>query len=168
MNRRLLLTGLAALTAVSLTGLAACKKKPAAAGPEQAAFLVENGKKPGVQTLPDGLQYKVLSAGPVTGFHPGKQDEVKVHYEGKLIDGKVFDSSYESGSPAVFVVGNLIPAWVEALQMMRPGDVWELYVPAALGYGDEGAGGQIPGGATLIFKMELLDILSHAAPRALV
>jgi FKBP-type peptidyl-prolyl cis-trans isomerase FklB len=164
MNRRLLLTGL-----VAFTGLAAvaCKKKPAAASPAEAAFLVENGKKPGVITLPDGLQYKILASGPATGVKPGPEDEVKVHYEGKLINGEVFDSSYDRGQPAVFGVKILVPAWVEALQMMRPGDMWELYVPAKLGYGDMGQG-PIPPGATLIFKMELLDVLTHAAPHALV
>jgi len=161
MDRRLLLTGL-----VTLAALAACKKAPVKADPAQAAFLVENGKKPDVVTRPSGLQYKVLTSGPATGVHPGPEDEVKVHYEGKLINGAVFDSSYERGAPSIFTAGSLVPAWVEALQLMRPGDAWELYVPASLGYGDQGAGDKIPPGATLIFKMELLDVLDHPAPRA--
>lgn len=159
MDRRLLLTGLATLTA-----LAACKKPAPKIDPAQAAFLVENGKKPGVVTRPSGLQYKVLTAGAATGPHPAPQDEVNVHYEGKLLNGEVFDSSYERGVPSTFTVGMLVPGWVEALQLMRPGDAWELYVPAALGYGESGQG-PIPPGATLIFKMELLGVLPHAAPR---
>jgi FKBP-type peptidyl-prolyl cis-trans isomerase FklB len=82
-----------------------------------------------------------------------------VHYEGKLLDGHVFDSSYERGAPAVMRLRGLIPGWVEALQMMRPGDEWQLYVPAKLGYGEKGAGGEIPPNAVLVFKIELIDVL---------
>jgi FKBP-type peptidyl-prolyl cis-trans isomerase len=172
MDRRHLLLGLAALS------LAACKKKaPAQAiNPADAQFLVDNGKKPDVKTTASGLQYKVLRAGPADGPHPGLNDEVKVNYEGRLIPtkdasgkdvpGMVFDSSYDRGQPAIFTVGMLVPGWVEALQLMRPGDMWELYIPAKLGYGDEGAGGAIPPGATLVFKMELLDLMQHPAAPA--
>ena len=110
-------------------------------------------------TLPNGLQYKVVRAGPADGYQPKLGDAVKVMYEGKLPDGTVFDSSYERGIPAVFEVGALIPGWNEALQRMRPGDEWTLTVPPELGYGDEGAGADIPGGSVLIFRMELLDVL---------
>jgi peptidylprolyl isomerase/FKBP-type peptidyl-prolyl cis-trans isomerase FklB len=89
---------------------------------------------------------------------PQLTDEVKVHYEGKLPDGQVFDSSYERGAPAAMPLRGLIPGWQEALQLMRPGDEWILYVPSNLGYGDQGAG-QIPPGAPLIFRIELIDVL---------
>jgi FKBP-type peptidyl-prolyl cis-trans isomerase len=118
-----------------------------AESPEAKAFLAKNAKEPGVVTLPDGLQYKILHSGPTTGSKPHINDEVKINYEGKLITGKVFDSSYERGQPAAMPLNRLIKAWQEALPMMRPGDVWMLYVPPELGYGAEGAGdGEIPGG----------------------
>jgi len=132
----------------------------AAESPEAKAFLANNARQPGVHVLPDGLQYKVVSSGPATGNKPHINDEVKVNYEGRLIDGKVFDSSYERGQPAAMPLSRLVKAWQEALQMMRPGDVWMLYVPPELGYGAQGSGdGQIPGGAVLIFKIELIDFL---------
>ena len=156
---RILMISFAALA------LAACHPKPQAAGPatpEQAAaakaFLANNAKQPGVVTLPDGLQYKILKSGPATGDKPHLNDEVKVNYEGKLVDGTVFDSSYERGQPAAMPLKGLVKAWQEALQQMRPGDVWMLYVPPELGYGAEGQG-PIPGGAVLIFKIELIDFL---------
>ncbi len=124
------------------------------------AFLAKNAKEPGVVVLPDGLQYKIIHSGPTTGMKPHSADEVKINYEGKLINNKVFDSSYERGQPASMPLNRLIKAWQEALPMMRPGDVWILYVPPQLGYGDEGAGnGDIPGGSALIFKIELIDFL---------
>jgi peptidylprolyl isomerase/FKBP-type peptidyl-prolyl cis-trans isomerase FklB len=113
-----------------------------------------------VKALPSGLQYKIVRSGPATGMRPQETDEVKVHYEGKFLDGKVFDSSYERGQPAAMPLRALIPAWVEALQLMRPGDEWILYVPPALGYGEEGAGGgAIPPNSVLIFRIELIDVL---------
>jgi len=156
--------------AFAALALGACHPKAATQGPEQAqgpaetpeakAFLANNAKQPGVVVLPDGLQYKILHSGPTTGSKPHINDEVKINYEGKLIDGKVFDSSYERGQPAAMPLNRLIKAWQEALPMMRPGDVWMLYVPPELGYGAEGAGdGAIPGGAALIFKIELIDFL---------
>ena len=106
-----------------------------------------------------GLQYKVLTSGPADGVPPGPSDEVKVNYEGKLIDGTTFDSSYDRGEPAVLSVDHVIAGWTEALKMMKPGDTWMIYVPSTLGYGDEGAGeGKIPGGAALIFKIELISV----------
>lgn len=122
------------------------------------AFLAQNAKQPGVVTLADGLQYKVVRSGPATGAKPGPVDEVKVNYEGKLVDGTVFDSSYESGSPASFPLQGLVPAWREALVMMRPGDEWTLYVPPALGYGAQDKG-PIPGNSVMIFRIELIDVL---------
>jgi len=127
---------------------------------EGQAFLEKNSKAPGVVTLPSGLQYKVVRSGPADGARPQITDEVKVHYEGKFLDGKVFDSSYERGQPAAMPLKALIPAWIEALQLMRPGDEWTLYVPPKLGYGEEGAGdGAIPPNSVLIFRIELLGVL---------
>jgi peptidylprolyl isomerase/FKBP-type peptidyl-prolyl cis-trans isomerase FklB len=140
--------------------LAACQRGPAEVpAAESQAFLTANAAKPGVVTLPSGLQYRVVRTGAADGYRPKPGDTVKVHYEGKLPDGTVFDSSYERGAPAVFDVGRLVPGWNQALQLMRPGDEWELVVPPDLGYGDEGAGSDIPPGAVLVFRMELLDVL---------
>lgn len=148
--------------ALALVMLVACGPDKQATDSLAAAktFLARNGKAAGVVTLPSGLQYKIVQSGPATGQKPHKGDEVKVHYEGKLLDGKVFDSSYERGAPAAMPIDALIPAWIEALQLMRPGDVWMLYVPPELGYGEEGAGGgEIPGNSVLIFKIELIGVL---------
>jgi FKBP-type peptidyl-prolyl cis-trans isomerase len=158
----------------AIASLAACQPKsvvtndkaegpqaPAAADQSAAskAFLAKNAKEPGVVTLPDGLQYKIVSSGPATGLKPHINDEVKVNYEGKLIDGTVFDSSYERGQPYASELKNLVKAWQEALPKMKPGDVWMLYVPPELGYGAEGNPPTIPPGAALIFKIELIDFL---------
>jgi FKBP-type peptidyl-prolyl cis-trans isomerase FklB len=121
-------------------------------------FLEENKKRPGVIELPDGLQYEIIKAG--TGPKPKATDTVKAHYAGTLIDGKEFDNSYKRGEPITIPVGGVIQGWVEALQLMPVGSKWKLYIPSELGYGDRGAGGAIPGGATLIFDIELLDIVN--------
>ena len=105
------------------------------------------------------MQYEVVRSGPEGGRKPTARSLVKVHYEGRLISGEVFDSSYERGAPAVMRLDRLIPAWVEALQQMRPGDEWTLYVPPEQGYGEEGAG-QIPPNSVLIFKIELIGVAS--------
>jgi FKBP-type peptidyl-prolyl cis-trans isomerase len=150
------------MIALATLALSACHPKAQVADQSVAAkaFLAQNAKQPGVVVLPDGLQYKIIHSGPATGMKPHANDEVKVNYEGKLINGKVFDSSYERGQPAAMPLNHLIKAWQEALLLMRPGDVWTLYVPPELGYGAEGAGdGDIPGGAALIFKIELIDFL---------
>jgi peptidylprolyl isomerase/FKBP-type peptidyl-prolyl cis-trans isomerase FklB len=156
MNSRWMIAALAALA------LAACAPDraaiTAAAQDEGRTFLAANAKAQGVVTLPSGLQYKVVKSGPATGVKPMRGDEVKVNYEGKLISGKIFDSSYERGVPAALPLDALVPGWIEALQLMRPGDEWILYVPSNLAYGDNGAG-DIPPGSTLIFKIELLAIL---------
>ncbi len=123
------------------------------------AFMAKTGKETGVKVLASGLAYKVVRSGPETGLKPQLSDEVKVHYEGKLEDGTVFDSSYERGQPAAMPLNGLIPGWQEALQLMRPGDEWILYVPSNLGYGNDAAG-QIPPGSPLIFKIELIDVLA--------
>lgn len=142
--------------------LAACQ--PKAKGPdlaaESAAFMKKVATEEGVKVLPSGVAYKVVRSGPETGMKPTLKDEVKVHYEGKLVSGRVFDSSYERGAPAAMPLEGLIPAWQEALVQMRPGDEWILYVPPEKGYGAEGAGGgEIPPNAALIFRIELIDVL---------
>jgi len=149
--------------AAGLSLLAACQRGPdpkvlAANAEAGKAFLEKNASEPGVRALPSGLQYQVVKSGPAEGVRPLPGDQIKVHYEGKLLTGEVFDSSYERGVPAVMPLDGLIPGWVEALQLMRPGDEWRIFVPAALGYGDEG-GGPIPPGATLVFRIELIDVL---------
>lgn len=149
--------------AAGLSLLAACQRGPdpkvlAANAEAGKAFLAKNASEPGVRALPSGLQYQVVKSGPAEGVRPLPGDQIKVHYEGKLLSGEVFDSSYERGVPAVMPLDGLIPGWVEALQLMRPGDEWRIFVPAALGYGDEG-GGPIPPGATLVFRIELIDVL---------
>jgi len=119
-------------------------------------FLAENAKRPGVVTLPSGLQYEVIKEG--DGPSPTEDDEVTVHYHGTLIDGTVFDSSVERGEPATFPVSGVIPGWVEALQLMKVGSKWKLYIPAELAYGERGAGGAIGPNEVLIFEVELLGI----------
>jgi len=120
-------------------------------------FLEENGKKEGVHTLPDGLQYKVLKEG--TGKKPQAADTVSVHYKGTLIDGTEFDSSYKRGQPAEFPVNRVIKGWTEALQLMPEGSKWMLYIPSRLAYGERGTpGGPIGPNETLIFEVELLKI----------
>jgi peptidylprolyl isomerase/FKBP-type peptidyl-prolyl cis-trans isomerase FklB len=122
-------------------------------------YMAQNAKQPGVVTLGDGLQYKIVRSGPPEGAKPNPTDEVKVNYEGKLVDGTVFDSSYERGHPESFPLQGLVPAWREALIMMRPGDEWILYVPPELGYGAQDKG-PIPGNSVMIFRIELIDVLS--------
>ena len=119
-------------------------------------FLAENAKKEGVVTLPSGLQYKVLTMG--SGEKPTASQHVTVNYEGRLIDGKVFDSSYRRGQPSTFGVRDVIPGWTEVLQLMPVGSKWEVYIPQELGYGDRETGGDIPPYSTLIFTVELLSI----------
>ena len=104
------------------------------------AWLAKNAKEPGVVSLPDGLQYKVLSSGPASGNKPHPNDEVKVNYDGKLVDGTTFDSSYDRGQPYAAPLKNLVKAWQEALPLMRPGDVWMLYVPPELELRRRGSG----------------------------
>ena len=119
-------------------------------------WLAQNKKKEGVVTLPSGLQYRVVKAG--KGIIANDTTEVKVHYEGKLLDGRVFDSSYKRGVPASFRPNQVIKGWREALLMMPEGSEWELYIPSNLAYGEQGAGQDIPANATLIFKIELVKV----------
>lgn len=119
-------------------------------------FLETNKKAEGVIALPSGLQYKVVKQG--TGAQPKLTSEVKVHYEGKLLNGKVFDSSIARGEPISFPVSGVIKGWTEALQRMKVGDKWILYIPPGLAYGERGAGGDIGPNELLIFEVELLDV----------
>ena len=135
---------------------AAQKIKAEKAKAEGEAFLAANATKEGVVTLPSGLQYKVITQG--SGASPKASDTVSVHYRGRLIDGTEFDSSYKRNEPTSFPCGGVIPGWTEALQLMKVGSKWELFIPAKLAYGDRGAGAVIPPGATLTFEVELLSI----------
>ncbi|MFC5272386.1 FKBP-type peptidyl-prolyl cis-trans isomerase [Adhaeribacter terreus] len=119
-------------------------------------FLAANKNKAGVITLPSGMQYEVLNEG--TGKTPGRTDNVTTHYKGTLIDGTVFDSSYERGQPATFPVNGVIAGWTQALMMMKEGAKWRLYIPSELAYGAQGAGADIGPNATLIFDVELLKV----------
>lgn len=121
------------------------------------AFLTENAKREGIKVTESGLQYEVLVSG--KGDSPKASDNVEVHYTGKLIDGTVFDSSVERGVPASFGVTQVIPGWVEALQLMHEGDKWRLYIHSDLAYGPNGAGGVIGPNMTLIFDVELLRVI---------
>ncbi|WP_371265661.1 FKBP-type peptidyl-prolyl cis-trans isomerase [Muribaculum intestinale] len=121
------------------------------------AFLTENGKRSEVKTTASGLQYEVLEEG--DGPRPEAGDQVVVHYTGKLIDGTVFDSSEERGEPATFGVTQVIPGWVEALQLMKAGSKWRLFIPSQLAYGPQGAGGVIGPNQTLIFDVNLIKVV---------
>ena len=132
---------------------AAAQEKAGEAG---ATYLAENAAKEGVITTESGLQYEMLTEG--DGAKPTAADQVTVHYHGMLTDGTVFDSSVDRGEPAKFGVTQVIPGWVEALQLMSVGDKWKLTIPSNLAYGDKGAGGMIGPNATLVFEVELLGI----------
>jgi len=124
----------------------------------QDTFFAENAKKDGVKATASGLQYKVLRPSTAGKTRPSKANTVKVHYRGTLISGKEFDSSYGRGSPSEFGVSQVIPGWTEALQLMLPGDIWEVYIPSKLAYGDRAIAGLIPANSALIFKVHLLGI----------
>jgi FKBP-type peptidyl-prolyl cis-trans isomerase FklB len=123
---------------------------------DEKVFLAANSKKEGVVTLPSGLQYRIITPG--SGAQPSIKDNVKVHYRGYFIDGSEFENSYAEDQPAVFPVARVIPGWTEALQLMKEGAKWELFVPSELAYGEEGAGKIIGPGKTLIFEIELIGI----------
>jgi FKBP-type peptidyl-prolyl cis-trans isomerase FklB len=123
---------------------------------ESKKFLAENQKKEGIKTLPSGLQYKVIGEG--SGKTPQATDTVTVNYKGTLIDGTEFDSSYKRGQPATFKVNGVIKGWTEALQLMKEGSKWQLFIPPDLAYGERGAGRTIPPGSTLIFEVELISV----------
>lgn len=119
-------------------------------------FLAENAKRDNIVTLPSGLQYEILTEG--SGRKPKTTDKVQCHYHGTLIDGSVFDSSVQRGTPAIFGVNQVIPGWVEALQLMSEGSRWKLYIPAKLAYGEQQAG-PIPVNSTLVFEIELIKVI---------
>ena len=150
----------ATLQALQTRKMEEMKKKAESAGAENKAagdvFLGENKKREGVKTLESGLQYEVLASG--EGDSPSKEDQVKVHYHGTLVDGTVFDSSVDRGKPATFGVGQVIPGWTEALQLMKVGDKWKVFIPSDLAYGERGAGGKIGPNSALIFEVELISI----------
>ena len=125
------------------------------------AFLEKNKAREGVTTTESGLQYEILTEG--TGPKPTATDQVRVHYHGTLIDGKVFDSSVDRGEPVVFGVSQVIPGWTEALELMPVGSKWKIYLPSSIGYGERGAGGDIGPNSALIFEVELLEIVKPDA-----
>lgn len=127
---------------------------------EGEAFLAENAKQDEVIVTESGLQYKILEPG--QGDSPGPADVATVHYRGTLLDGTQFDSSYDRGEPASFPVGGVIPGWTEALQLMKPGAKWQLFIPAELAYGERGAGQDIGPNATLLFDVELISVEKDA------
>ena len=162
------------LAAVLFAGCSAKESQPAATAPAATpaanapaatadpkaageAFLATNAKKDGVITTASGLQYKVLKSG--TGESPKATDTVKVDYQGTLIDGTIFDSSIQRGTPVSFPVNGVIPGWVEALQLMKVGDKWQLFIPASLAYGEQSPSPQIPPNSVLVFEVDLLDIV---------
>jgi len=132
---------------------------PSAAALAGKAFLEKNAKAPGVVVLPSGLQYKVVTSGPKTGPSPKLGDIIKVHYEGKLLDGRVFDSSFERGKAAIMPADGLIDGWLQALPLMHVGDEWTLYIPAELGYGSRDMG-EIPPDSVLVFRLQLIGMLA--------
>ncbi len=132
-------------------------KRSAGATQEGKDFLTKNAARPEVTTLPSGLQYEVITEG--TGKKAKATDRVRCHYEGTLLDGTMFDSSVKRGEPAVFGVNQVIQGWVEALQLMSEGSKWRLYIPSDLAYGAQGAGSSIPPHATLIFEVELIEVI---------
>ncbi len=142
--------------------LAEAEAKGASNLAEGEKFLADNAKKPNVETTASGLQYEVLTEG--NGPKPGAEDSVRVHYKGTLLDGSTFDSSYDRGEPVVFALSQVVPGWQEGLQLMPVGSKYRLWVPAALGYGETGTpGGPIGPNATLVFEVELLEIVNATA-----
>lgn len=154
------------LALIGALAIGACARSPppptSAASNAGKVFLARNARARGVHVTASGLQYRILRSGPASGLRPKPADEVKVNYEGKLLDGRVFDSSFVRGQPVAMTLRDLVPGWVEALQLMRPGDEWQLFVPPSLGYGDKGAG-PIPPGAVLEFEIELIDVLPDSS-----
>ncbi len=134
----------------------ASSEQSSAAKAEGETYLAENGKRPEITTTTSGLQYEVLQEG--TGESPTATQSVTVHYTGKTLDGKVFDSSVDRGEPATFGLNQVIPGWTEGVQLMKPGAKYRFHIPSDLAYGDRGAGADIPPGATLVFDVELLSV----------
>ena len=156
-----MLIPLAVLLLASAAQAAPPPSVAAAAAQDPAAYMAGVARQPGVVVTDSGLGYKVNRVGPTSGLHPRLGDQVRVGYEGRLTDGTVFDSSASNGGPLVMTVGQLVPGWNEALQLMRPGDDWTLYVPPALGYGDQPSG-PIPANSVMVFRLQLLAIVPPA------
>jgi FKBP-type peptidyl-prolyl cis-trans isomerase len=147
--------------ALACAALAACQTAPKSggpAGPAPAAFMAANAQAPGVVSA-QGIEYKVLQSGPADGAHPTPDDDVTVEYEGRLLNGKVFDAT-PPGQPVTFQLGSLIPGWIAGLQLMRPGDEWTLWIPPDLAYGAD-ATGPIPGNSLLVFRLKLVSVQPH-------
>ena len=151
-----LVAGVVILAIVGLAVWAGTRSQVAAVRQADMKFLAENARKPGVITTASGLQYQVIRQG--SGPKPARNDTVLVHYEGRLIDHRIFDSSYQRGQPAAFPLDQVIPGWTEGVQLMPVGSKYHFVVPPALGYGAVGAGGVIPPGAVLEFDIELLAV----------
>ena len=158
--------GATALAMIALLAgpLAACNRAPSA--PDETAaqnlraaefFMTSNARVEGVRSLPSGVQYKIIRSGPPGGVQPDRNDLVRVDYEGTLTDGTVFDSSFRKVQPAVFTVSDVVPGWTAALQEMRVGDEWLVYVPPEQGYGEQGRPG-IPPNAVMVFRIKLLEV----------
>lgn len=157
-QKAVVLTEQQANACIQTTLQAKASKKSEAEIGKGKAFLESNKKRAGVITLASGLQYEVITAGDKNSAMPKAVDTVVAHYAGTLIDGKEFDNSYKRGEPLTIPVGGVIRGWTEALQLMHVGDKWKVFIPSELGYGERGAGADIPGGAALIFEMELIAI----------
>jgi peptidylprolyl isomerase/FKBP-type peptidyl-prolyl cis-trans isomerase FklB len=154
------MTRLFLIAAAALAVAAPASAAPANAPPETPAgpdFLAKNGAAKGVVTTPSGLEYFIVKSGPKTGKSPGPTDSATFDYEVKLLTGEVIDSSYANGEPLTGAVGNFVPGFSEALELMRPGDEWIVWVPPQLGYGDKDVG-PIPGGSVLRFKLALQKV----------
>ena len=164
-KKTLLLTDMQANSVIQTTLQANVAKKSGAEKEKGIQYCQENKKKAGVTELPNGLQYEVLKSGDQSSPMPQLQDTVVAHYAGTLIDGKEFDNSYKRGEPLTIPVAGVIRGWTEILQKMHIGDKWKVVIPSELGYGDRGAGQDIPGGATLVFEMELLGIKPAGVPQ---
>lgn len=144
--------------AVLLAGCQSASETSASAKPVPLPGREAPAAANGWVTTASGLRYQVLNSGPAGGRSPTRLDAVSVHYRGTLTDGTVFDSSIERGAPATFGVGQVIPGWTEALQLMKPGDEWLLHIPARLAYGERAVGGKIPPNSDLIFQVALLQV----------
>ena len=131
-------------------------KKNAAVKEEGKKFLAENKKQPGIVELPSGVQYKIITQG--AGVKPLLEDTIVAHYKGTTLDGNVFEESYGRGEPIVYPLNQLVEGWKQVLVLMPVGSKWQLFIPSEYGYGERGNGGSIPGGATIVFEMELLDV----------
>ncbi len=164
-KKTMLLNDQQANAVIQTTLQASVAKKSDGEKDKAAKFLAENKKRAGVITLPNGLQYEVLKSGDANSVMPQLQDTVVAHYAGTLVDGKEFDNSYKRGEPLQIPVAGVIRGWTEILQKMHIGDKWKVFIPSELGYGDRGAGADIPGGAALIFEMELIAVKPAGVPQ---